>query len=110
TFYNGDAIATQVVINAQVDVKVVDGLNGSLRLDVGMPTTYVDIADDGVEGANELSNSDFEAIASFAVSRIVAVGSGTIGAVPLPSVGGVSLENVSVASQSGYLVVDGQVQ
>nr|HEX4318501.1 Ig-like domain-containing protein [Kofleriaceae bacterium] len=104
---------TRVAVNAQVDVKVTaDPMTGALRLDVGTPTVYVDVDDDaeGVMGANELSNSQFETIASFALSRIVAVGSGTLGAVPLPSVGGVSLANVGVQADAGYLLVTGAVQ
>jgi hypothetical protein len=111
TFKNGGSIVTNVAINAQVDLKVATNADGTLRFDVGTPTTYVDVLDDAnVDGANQLSNSDFEAIASFALSRVIAVGSGSLAAVPLPSVGGVSLQNLTVAEQAGYLVVDGEVQ
>ncbi len=110
TFRNGSEVTTEVAINAQVDVKVTTGTDGTLHFDVGDPTTYVDVLDDGVEGANELSNSNFEAIASFALSRIVAVGSGTLGAIPVPSVGGVTVHDLSIQAQTGYLVVAGQVQ
>jgi hypothetical protein len=111
TFKNGGSIVTNVAINAQVDLKVTSNADGSLHFDVGTPTTYVDVLDDAsVDGANQLSNADFEAITSFALSRVIAVGSGSLAAVPLPSVGGVSLQNLTVAEQAGYLVVDGQVQ
>jgi hypothetical protein len=111
TFKNGEHIATQVVVNAEVDLKVAsDPTTGALRFDVGQPTTYVDVLNDNVEGANQLSNADFEALSSFALSRIVAVASGTVGAIPLPSIGGVSLKNVAIAAQTGYLVVDGEIQ
>lgn len=111
TFKNGGQIVTNVAINAQVDLEVSTNADGTLRFDVGTPTTYVDVLDDAnVDGANQLSNSDFEAIASFALSRVIAVGSGSLAAVPLPGVGGVSLQNLTVAEQQGYLVVDGEVQ
>ncbi len=111
TFKNGGSIVTNVAINAQVDLKVTSNADGSLHFDVGAPTTYVDVLDDAsVDGANQLSNADFEAITSFALSRVIAVGSGSLAAVPLPSVGGVSLQNLTVAEQTGYLVVDGEVQ
>jgi hypothetical protein len=110
TFRHGDEVATAVAINAAVSVKVVTGSDGLPRLDVGSPTTYVDILDEHVDGANELSNADFEAITSFALARVVAVGSGLIGTIPLPSLGGISVRDVGVAAHAGYLVVDGDIQ
>ncbi|MDB4963700.1 MAG: hypothetical protein JWP01_3699 [Myxococcales bacterium] len=110
TFKNGAQIATQVAINGQVEVSVVADASGALRLDVGTPTLYVDVLDENVDGANQLSNAQFEAVSSFALSRIIAVGSGAVGAVPLPAFGGVVVQDVSVAEQSGYLVVGGEVE
>lgn len=110
TFRNGEIVATEIAINAEVDLKVITGTDGALRFDVGQPTTYVDVLDEGVSGANQLSNAQFEAISSFALSRIVAVGSGSVGAIPLPSVGGVAVSNLSIGEQAGYLVVAGEIQ
>ena len=110
TFKNGAKITTQVAVNAQVELKVVAAPGGGLRLDVGSPVTYVDILDENVDGTNALSNAQFEAIATFALGRVVAVGSGSVGAIPLPSAGGVAVKNVKVSQQAGYVVVDGDVQ
>ena len=110
TFRNGDAVATQVAINASVAVKLVAGADGLPRLDVGAPTTYVDVLDEGVDGSNALSNPQFEAITSFALGRVIAVGSGLVGAVPLPTFGGVAMRDVGLAAQTGYLVVAGDVE
>jgi hypothetical protein len=113
TFRNGEIVATEVVINAEVDLKVInDPMTGAIRLDVGQPTVYVDVLDDseGVMGANELSNSQFEQISSFATARIIAVASGSVGAIPLPTIEGVAVKNLSVNEQAGYLIVDGAVQ
>ncbi len=110
SFKLGGNVVTQVAINAQVDLKVVKGTDGKLRFDIGTPTVYVDVIDEQIEGSNPLSNAQFEAIASFALTRIVAVGSGSVGAIPLPSVGGVSVTDLSIEQQHGYLIVDGEVQ
>lgn len=110
TFRNNGVTTTQIAINAQVDVTADVSSSGVLQLNVGQPTTYVDVLDQGVSGANELSNSQFEALTSFALARVIAVASGSLGAVPLPSIGGVSVQNLSIAPQTGYLVVDGSVQ
>ena len=109
SFKLGEAIVTQVAINAQAAVKVVTGADGKLRLDIGQPTTYVDIIDEGIEGANPLSNAQFEAIVSFALGRILAVGSGAVGAIPVPSVGGVAVTNLAIDNAYGYLIVAGEV-
>ncbi|HEY5923284.1 MAG TPA: Ig-like domain-containing protein [Kofleriaceae bacterium] len=110
SFKNGNSVVTQVAINAQVELQVVKGTDGLLRFDIGMPTVYVDVIDEAIEGSNQLSNAEFEAIASFALTRIVAVGSGSVGAIPLPSVGGVSVTSLNIENQNGYLIVDGEVQ
>ncbi len=110
TFEHEGIVATQVAVNARVDIKVVTDATGALKLDVGTPTTYVDILDENVDGSNPLSKAQFEAISTFALSRIAAFGSGAIGAIPLPSVGGVSMRDVQVLQQTGYVIVDGEVQ
>ena len=110
TFKNGPVIATMVAINAEVSLKVVAGSEGALRLDVGQPTLYVDILEENVDGANQLSNAQFEAVSSFALSRVIAFGSGAVGAIPLPSFGGVSVQDVEVADESGYLIVGGDIE
>ncbi len=103
-------VVTSIAVNAQVDLTVTTNTSGALQLGVGTPTVYVDIDSQGVSGANELDNSTLQTIASFALTRLVAYASGALGAVPLPSVGGVSLQNVSVMSDQGYLMVTGAVQ
>ena len=110
SFKLGGSVVTQVAINAHVELKVVKGDDGKLRFDIGTPTTYVDIIDEAIEGSNQLSNAEFEAIVSFALSRIVAVGSGSVGAIPLPAVGGVAVTTLDISQQHGYLIVDGEVQ
>jgi hypothetical protein len=110
SFKLAGSVTTAVAINAEVALEIINDADGALRFDVGDPTVYVDVLDDGVEGSNILSNSEFEDIVSFALSRIVAVGSGTVGAVPLPSFGGVAVTSLSIDEQFGYLVVNGEVQ
>lgn len=110
TFKNGGATATQIAVSAEVDLRVVADATGAPRLDVGTPTTYVDVLDDNVSGANVLSNAQFEAIASFALARVIAVGSGAVGAVPLPAFGGVAIHDLAIAEHTGYLIVDGAVE
>src|SRR5512138_2011872 len=88
-----EAIATEVAVNARIEVKLTTGPDGKPRLDVGAPTTYVDVLDENVEGPNTLSNAQFEAITWFALARVIAAGSGAVGAIPLPSFGGVAMRD-----------------
>jgi hypothetical protein len=108
SFKLGAAAKTKVAINAEVGLKIIDD-NGALRLDVGEPTTFVDILEDGVIGSNPLSNAQFEEIISFALSRIVSVGSGSVGAIPMPTVGPVGVQTLSIGPQTGYLVIGGDI-
>jgi len=111
TFKLNGAIATKVAINAELALKVVAGTGGALRLDVGDPTVHVDVLDEVlIEGSNQLSNAEFEAVSSFALSRIVAFGSGAVGAIPLPAFGGVAVNSVDVVDVDGYLIVGGEIQ
>lgn len=110
TFRNGASVATEAAINAQVGLKVVPNADGTLRFDVGQPTVYVDVLDQGVDGANQLSNAQFEAITSFALARVISVGSASIGTIPLPAIGGVGVTDLAISPQTGYLVVAGDVQ
>lgn len=110
TFKNEGMIATQIAVNARVGIKVVTDATGALKLDIGAPTAYIDILDENVDGSNPLSRAQLEAITTFAVSRIAVFGSGAIGAIPLPAVGGVSVGDVEVRQQTGYVIVDGTVQ
>jgi hypothetical protein len=111
TFKNGESVATAVSVNAKIELKVTaDEATGALRLDLGTPEVFVDILDENIDGANSLSTSEFEAITSFALTRVVSVGSGVVGAIPLPAAGGVAVKNVSVTQQTGYVVVNGEIQ
>ncbi|CAN5873237.1 hypothetical protein BH11MYX3_BH11MYX3_34550 [soil metagenome] len=110
TFKNQASIATQIAINAEVSLKITPDASGALHLDVGAPEVYIDVLDENIDGANQLSNAQFEAVTSFGLSRVIAFGSGAVGAVPLPSFGGVAVKNVKIKEQTGYLVVGGQVE
>lgn len=110
TFKNGPAIATMVAINAELELAIVADPSGALRLDVGKPIVYVDVLDENVDGANQLSNAQFEAVSSFALSRVVAFGSGAVGAIPLPAFGGVSFQNVDITDHHGYVVIGGDLR
>jgi hypothetical protein len=100
-------LVTSIAVNASVTLQVTANAQGALQLGVGTPTVYVDVDSQGVTGANELSGTNFQIVAQFALSRLVSYASSALGAVALPSIGGVSLQNLTVAADSGYLMVEG---
>jgi Glucodextranase, domain B len=110
TFRNGDAIATQIAVNGVIALAVEQGGDGALRLTTGTPQVFVDIVRDGVDGANPLASSQFEALTSFALARLGNVAASLVGAIPLPSGGGASLRGVQLSGATGYLIVDGRVE
>ena len=66
---------------------------------------------ENVDGANHLSNPQFEAITSFGLSRVLAFGTGSLGAIPLPSLpGGLSMTDMSVSSDDGYVMMRGTLE
>lgn len=110
TFQRHGAIAARVAIHARIELEVVTDADGALRLDIGAPVTYVDVLDEDGAAAGALSRAQLEAIDAFAQARVAALGSGVMGAVPLPSVGGVAVRSVQVLQQSGYVIIDGELQ
>jgi Glucodextranase, domain B len=109
-FKNGDLVATEIAINGVLPIRVQQGGDGALRLSTGTPRVFVDILREGVDGSNPLASSQFEALTSFALSRLSGVAASLVGAIPLPSGSGPRVEKVEVSGRGGYLVVDGHVQ
>jgi hypothetical protein len=108
TFEKQGAIAARVAIHARIELELGTDADGALRLDIGAPVTSVDVLDE--DGAGALSRAQLEAISAFALARIAVFGSGVIGAVPLPSVGGVAVGSVQFQQQAGYAIIDGELQ
>ncbi len=109
---NESSLVTAAAVNGEVRLKVETTATGELRLAVDNPNIVVDVLDsvEGVEGTNALSNDQFEAIVSFGLSRGVAVAAGTLGTIPLPSFGGVKVENVKAEAKGGFVMVTGAVR
>lgn len=106
SFKRGDAVVTQIAVNAEIDLAVEQGGDGALRLGTGAPRVFVDILKEGVEGSNPLASSQLEVLTSFALARLAGVASGLLGAVPLPSGQGVSLRDVAARGAGGYLMIE----
>lgn len=110
SFKEGDLLATQIAINGSLSIGVERGGDGALRLVSSAPKVFVDILREGVDGANPLASSQFEALTSFALGRLTQVATGLVGSVPLPTAAGATITGVSVSGRGGYLIIDAQAQ
>jgi hypothetical protein len=114
----GDLIATftsrgtpvaRAAINARVDLKVSPVNGAGVALQLGTPEIHINVLDDI---ANVTGFSDTElANASTAVlgAQIDSV-SKLLVAIPLPTIAGLAVRDVSIASDNGYVMVQGQFQ
>jgi hypothetical protein len=114
----GDLIATftshgtpvaKAAINARVDLKVSPVNGAGVALQLGTPEIHINVLDDI---ANVTGFSDTElANASTAVlgAQIDSV-SKLLVAIPLPTIAGLMVRDVSIASDNGYVMVQGQFQ
>lgn len=107
SFEREGALVTQIALNGAIDLGVERGGDGALRLATGAPRIFVDILQEGVEGANPLASSQLEALVGFALTRGTAVASNLLGAVPLPSGPGVQLSTVTARGVGGHLMIEG---
>lgn len=94
-------------VNAQVDIEILRGSNpNEIALDFGKVHLFVNLLDDsaGIENAEDLAGAatagigiQLESLSQFLVT------------VPIPSVAGVSLDNLALRADSGYVLVSGNV-
>ena len=108
----GQVVATtSVVVNATAALTVAaapDG--GALALQVVDPQVFADFEE--ATGANQLAADQVETLISFVTTRALAAAGDLLGQVPIPSVAGASVENLSVAAGAdapGYLVASGHL-
>ncbi len=104
TFKQGGVAAVTVAIHATAELYVVEA-DGTLHMNVSTPAVRVDLAGHG----DGLSKEGYDAIKAFAADRVVALGSAAFAAVPLPVIGEAT-PNLWVESQTGYLLVSGDVR
>ncbi len=113
----GDAIATfskqgktliSAAINAQVDLEVLRGNNPEeIALQFGKVKLFVNVLDPTAE--DPLSADDLAGAASAGINLQLDSLSKFLITVPVPSVAGVSLDNLSLRADSGYVMVSGDV-
>jgi hypothetical protein len=106
---HGNAIG-KAAINVQIELKVVPASNGyNVGIQLGTPDVHADVLDD-IPNQTELSNADLGTAVKANLDGMVASVSALLGSIPVPSVAGLSLHDLSIGSDSGYVMVKGTLQ
>ncbi|HWM84482.1 MAG TPA: hypothetical protein VNO33_01565, partial [Kofleriaceae bacterium] len=106
----GAVSTTSIALSASARVNLVVTDSGAVRLAVNEPVIHADFEE--AAGANSLAEPEIERLASFAGGRALGAVGSLIGEVPLPSVLGLTVADLSVTTAedgSGYLVARGQL-
>lgn len=105
SFKRGDTEVT-VAIHAKSALYVIEDTDGTLRMDVSVPAVDIDV----VHGGDSLTKNQLQAIRTFALERVRALGSAAVAAIPLPALGNVMLTTPWLDSRAGYLRIVGDVE
>jgi len=95
----------KAALNVQLDVQMTPTNNGyGVAVKLGTPTIYLDVLDD-IPNQTELTNEDLQKSIQIGLeSQIASLGT-LLGSIPLPQMAGLQMRNVSVGSDSGYVMV-----
>jgi len=112
----GDMVATftghgkpvaRAAINAKVDLEVSPLPSGtSVAVQLGTPDIHVDLLDDIANATGLDDHALAKATAAMLGAQLAAVEK-LIGAIPLPAVAGLQVGDLSIGSDSGYMMVKG---
>ena len=107
TFLRAGEVVTAAAVNAQIAIAVRPaGDGGSVTIDLGKASFAIDaVGDDAMT-----SGSSFAAAIDLGASDQRSSIQLTIGAIPLPKLGELTLSNVSITADSGYLKAMGTVR
>lgn len=115
----GDMIATykqkgvpvaKAAVNAKLDVKITTAGNGyAVALELGKPEIKFNVLDD-IANESRLLDSDLEAASAACLEAQIAHLSALLVNIPLPSVAGLQMRNLSVGSDNGYVIVKGTLE
>lgn len=110
TFTRGGTPVGKAAINAKVDLKIAAGPGGgSVALQLGTPEIHVDTLDD-IPNTTGLSGPDLANATAVGLNAQIASISQLLGAIPVPSIAGLTFRNLSLAGSDGYVLVSGQLQ
>jgi len=109
TFTDHGTPVARAAINASIDLKVVPANNGyGVALQLGEPTAHVTVLDD-IANTTRMNNEDLEEATEVVLKEQISTISKLLVNIPIPSIAGVQMRNVSVQSDDGYVILSGEV-
>lgn len=100
----------KAALNAKLDVKIATANNGyGVAIQLGTPTIYLDVLPD-IPNNTGLSNEDMQKAIQLGLGGQIESLSALLGSVPLPQIDGLTMRDVSVGSDSGYVMVSATLQ
>jgi hypothetical protein len=112
----GDMIATftsqgipvaKAAINARIDLKIEEAGNGyAVALKLGTPQIKFTVLDD-IENISRLTDGDLAKASEACLNSQIEHISKLLVNIPLPSIAGLQMRNLSVGSDNGYVMVNG---
>jgi hypothetical protein len=110
TYADHGTPVARAAINASIDLKVVPANNGyGVALQLGEPTTHVTVLDD-IANTTRMTNEDLARATEGCLDAQIESISKLLVAIPLPSVAGVQMKNVSLDGDDGYIVLQGEIE
>jgi hypothetical protein len=110
TFKLAGKQVAKAAVNAKIDLKIDPANNGyGIAISLGTPEFDVDVLDD-VENDTHFADEDLSKAVQLAVGGQIDSISKLLVAVPLPSVAGLQVTNLSVGGDDGYVMVQGAFQ
>ncbi len=110
TFLDHGVTVGKAAINASASFKVVPANNGyNIAIELGEPVIEVDMIEE-VENQTRMTDEDLAKMTKLGLEIELTHLSKLMSNIPLPSVKGISLRNLSVGSDSGYVMVKGAIE
>lgn len=110
TFVNRGTPVAKAAINARVALKIAPAANGAaVALQLGTPEIKVNMLDD-VANTTGLAGDDLAAATSAVLGAQIDSVTKLLVAIPVPSLAGLQLSNLSIGADDGYVMVSGELQ
>nr|HEX4315516.1 hypothetical protein [Kofleriaceae bacterium] len=105
TFLQGTTPVADAALNATVALAIVPAANGTaVSVQLGTPTVYIDVLND-IPNNTHLEDNDLASAVKLSLDGQIATISALLGTIPLPSIAGITLRQVSVEGSEGYVCV-----
>ena len=111
TFLNHGAPVGKAAINAKVELKIVPATSNdyAIALQLGKPEIEVDTLDD-VTNQTRFTDDDLETAVKLSLDSQIAAISALLGSIPIPSMMGLQMKDLSLTSDDGYVMMKGTLQ